>query len=998
MSRVIMIPPGASLQEEVLCHLENTGSNPSHTADPVDYSSNMVVFPGRRPSHFLRKTIADTKSGSFIPPAIFSMDDFVDFVYEDILAIRRRKIEKLDSVAILHDIHKGTGDPLGGSSFMSPEVFLPLGIKIANDIEDLQIEGIETTSLREMELLTADQAQEAGYAGGETQETDKRLQSISSFYDLFYSKLNELQLSTRSVRYRAVAERRGELSLKKYGRVIIAGFFALTGSEKLLFKRLLEMDKAVFIFQDADGITASLKELGIKPELKEVTGDRPSLPEVSFYRSPDTHGQVFGAGGILQDKLESGETLSEDTVIVLPASGTLFPLIQHLTPVMEEDNYNISMGYPLYRTPLYTFFNNLMDLISSMEGDRLYMPDYLRFVLHPYTKNIYFKTPVTDQDRTAKGHGQASSVLSTRDVTRIIFHTIEESLAGKSAKPLFRLSELEDDKELLKTISDRLSADGINIGIEGISSHLKTIHRNTIGKLLATANTGDFSLKVIEILMYIYGRGTARLHMLFQPFAEAFLDAMGSLSDSLFRDIRFDNPSGYFNFFRKYIMTCSVPFEGTPLRGVQVLGLLETRNIRFKKVFILDLNEGKVPDTRRENSILPLSAREKLGLPTYREREKLTSYYFKLLLRGAKEVHLFYQENNREEKSRFAEELIWERQKADRSLGTAFIDSVQYSIKLKKSDPSIVRKTEAMTTILSNHEYSATALDDYLRCPLKFYYRHLLKLYRKETFTAELDKSWTGNFVHDILADYFSARKGRVLSEDDLDWREMEILLDTAFSKYYGDDIAGTSYLLKERIKERMKDLLDSYYIPLTADEQITVLDVEKDIRTSWEGFKLRGRIDKVEKRGKKICIVDYKTGGNAEYLKIDYRKLTRNRRETWADSIGSLQLPFYLMLYMSLSKGVPPPGCAADAFSPWRPGGLYLLLGRKSISRDIELHFNIEEEGADERYSLIEGIIKSLLDEVTDPELPFTAAENKEVSCPFCDFRFICGTEWVQN
>ena len=169
-----------------------------------------------------------------------------------------------------------------------------------------------------------------------------------------------------------------------------------------------------------------------------------------------------------------------------------------------------------------------------------------------------------------------------------------------------------------------------------LREHLKAVHENTIGKFLSFENIGDFARKCMDILVYIFNGSTARLHPLFHPFAESFIASLDILPRSLMKDIAFTERSSYFIFFRKYIMNGHTPFIGTPLKGLQVLGFLETRNIKFDKVFVLDANEDILPDTGKEETLLPFKVREILGLPTYRDRDKLTAYYFDSLLKRSK--------------------------------------------------------------------------------------------------------------------------------------------------------------------------------------------------------------------------------------------------------------------------------------------------------------------------------------------------------------------------
>ena len=176
-----------------------------------------------------------------------------------------------------------------------------------------------------------------------------------------------------------------------------------------------------------------LKELGISSELAATAV---SEPEVHFYSSPDTHGQVLALGKILGARLEPRSPLDENTVIVLPTSDTLFPLLRQGLSDMDEDSYNVSMGYPLSRTPVFGFLNSLMELVTSMDGDKIYIPDYLKFVLHPYTKNIYFKR--------------------NSETTRILFHTLEDELLRQKAKTFTTIKEIEGSRTLFRDVRKKL--------------------------------------------------------------------------------------------------------------------------------------------------------------------------------------------------------------------------------------------------------------------------------------------------------------------------------------------------------------------------------------------------------------------------------------------------------------------------------------------------------------------------------------------------------------
>jgi ATP-dependent helicase/nuclease subunit B len=935
--KALLLPAGRGLIEEIIPRLAGRDR---------DYSRNIIVFPGRRPAHFLRKALAGKVGTSFVPPVIFSMDEFVDSVYDRTGS--SRKLETIDAVSVLYGIHRKAKNPLGGKGFVTPDSFFPIGLKIYRDIEELAVENVSPHRVKDIQPYTEEMI---------PSQTMERLQSLAYFYEKFYEAIGEEGFSTRALRYRMAAEKFDEV-WKDDRQIIAAGFFALTESEKTLFRKLSSRESAVFIFQEGPGIRERIAGLGLDVEAEECPAVE---PEVHFYRSPDSHGQVYGLNRVLE---EGGLPADERTAIVLPSPETLFPLLRQGLTAIDERGYNVSLGYPLHRTPVFGFLNNLMELVASMDGDRVYIADYLRFVLHPYTKNIYF------------GDGA--------EVTRILFHALEEGLVRNRTKIFSTLREIEEDEALFDHVIGKFPGDG-EITKQGLREHLRSIHLSTIEKFLSFENVGDFASKCTELLTYIFNHSTARLHPLFHPFSESFVRSLDLLSRSLMRDVVFEERASYFTFFRKYVMTCHTPFEGTPLRGLQVLGFLETRNLKFDRVFLLDANEDTLPDTRKDDTLLPFRAREILGLPTYLDRDKLAAYYFNTLAGGAKEVHLFFVESDTKERSRFVESLLWEKQKRDGTTDAArYLDTVQYGVKLGNEAPREIAKTEGVVRFLRGFTYSATALDRYLECPVRFYYSHVLGIDRKEEISGEIERADIGRFVHRAISGYFAERTGFPLKERDLDVEEMKRLADRLFSKEYGEGPAGALYLLKKQIIRRLQDLFTNYYLPLIREKTVTVVASEQNLRASFGPFSLKGRLDSMEKRGEKTYIIDYKTGSNPARLKIDFGRLDPDDRGSWNEAVGSLQLPFYLLLH-SLQSG----GGIRDM------EGLFLLLGKASVDRGIELPL-FGERDPEETFAVLKKVVSGLLEEIIDPAVPFRPGDDKKASCPVCDFRYLCGTQWI--
>ncbi|MCL5022519.1 MAG: PD-(D/E)XK nuclease family protein, partial [Nitrospirae bacterium] len=399
----------------------------------------------------------------------------------------------------------------------------------------------------------------------------------------------------------------------------------------------------------------------------------------------------------------------------------------------------------------------------------------------------------------------------------------------------------------------------------------------------------------------------------------------------------------------------------------------------------LDANEEVLPDTGREETLLPFRAREVLGLPTYLDRDRLVSYYFDCLLGGAGEVHLFFVENDKTEKSRFVEKLLWERQKKEKATDMKrYIRPVQYQVTLVNRDPAPVPKSGEMVSFLRGFTYSATALNVYLRCPLRFYYSFVLGLSRRKEITGEIERADLGTFVHAVLKTYFSHKRGRVLKAQEIDPGGMDRLVEDLFEKEYGRDVSGAAYLMKRQIKRHMADFLKEYYAPLVRRSRVTIAGVEVSLGARIGPFALKGRLDSIEERDGKTVIVDFKTGAQANPLKIDIEALDLRRRETWGRAIGSLQLPFYVLLY-SEKKRLPVTDLNA----------LFLLLGRSRIDEKLELPL-FDPASPGDAYEPAKTVIFTLLQEITDPSVPFSASTDRKRACPSCDFPYFCGTQWI--
>lgn len=945
MSIVRVIPSTGDLIGEVSGHID--------VAD-ADLSRVLVVFPGKRPSHVLRKTLARRRRSAFVSPLIFSYDEFIDHLQREHLGRTEREIDRLDAASLLYEIHSAP-PRLGDDQFTSFDRFLPLGFQLFDELEELLLSGASDKQIAE---------KIGGLAFGERHLLPK-------YYREFYAKLKERGLSTRATKIAIVASHAKELDLSCYTRIIIAGFYALTPTDRRLFEHLAATDRVVLMFQDGPGLKNQVKwllkddgtpgQMDLFPAEDSRAGGK---PQFHFYRSTDTHGQVLALSAQLKALLEKGGQLDDRTVIVLPSPESLFPLLYHALSQLREDSYNISLGYPLARTPLYGLLGNLLDLVSGAAGETVHAKAYLRFVLHPYIKNVRMG------DRP--------------DVTRVLFHALEDALAREGTM-MVDLGDLEARNQLFERIARGLSSDADLLSAAALKEHLVNLHNKTIRPFLAPGTLGGFAQNMKELVLFINAESTAWKHPQFARYAGKLLDVAETIARSQAANRAFDDVTTYSTFLRNYVAPQVVPFPGTPLRGLQILGLLETRSLSFDRVFVLDASDDVLPGRQNPSLLIPQKARQELGMETHRDREKLIEYHFSGLIEGAKDVHLFFTENDKRQRSRFIEKALWRLEEEGKPVD---VGTVRYRINLGQKDPKPVAKTKEVAGLLRDFEFNTTALDVYLKCQLKFYHRYVLGLKEREEVREEVEQLDVGELVHRILNNFFAPWIDKKPAAGDLDPETMDRAIDSVFEQAFGRSQEGAIYLLKRQTRAKLKEFLESYQKRILENQTVELLGLEQEISVVKDGAHLSGRIDRIERRGDgAVYILDYKIRQDDVPYRVAWKKFDPAARETWSESIGSLQLPMYSLLYSEIS------GEEVGKIVP-----AYVFLGRNYIDPTIEIGLSKDGIVTEEMQKNLHHVILELVKEIQDPDQPFLPASDLKKECPGCPYQVICGTQWAKE
>jgi ATP-dependent helicase/DNAse subunit B len=493
----------------------------------------------------------------------------------------------------------------------------------------------------------------------------------------------------------------------------------------------------------------------------------------------------------------------------------------------------------------------------------------------------------------------------------------------------------------------------------------------------------DFLSKSSDVIRFIGERTTASYHPYFNSFYERFLKELDSIKKSFISKYRFTDIKRYFFLFQSVFKRVSLPFDGTPLNGLQILGFLETRNIKFKNVYFFDVNEGVIPHTTKEESVLPTGVREHLGISTYKTKEKVARYYFDILIKSSENVHLFYIENNKSQRSRFAEELCWEEEKkTGKSEAAEKVKNIEYKINLNREASAGAEKTKEIADYFKEEfRYSASALNSYLHCGLKFYYSYALKLSEDGELAGEVEKKDIGNIVHEVLESYFEKLSGKVLEPGDINTALLDDIINLKFKEMFSDNLPGRIFLIKNQISYQLKKFMENYQLPLVLKSKVKVLGNEMKINADINGYRFKGFLDRVEERDDITYIIDYKTSSSDLAHKINFKKLDYESRESIETCIKSLQIPFYLMLYSNHKK---------TDVKDLR--GIFLLLGKSKIDEKIEFNPFENEEEILKHYPKLLKLMFTLLDEICNKDIPFAAAKD-EKTCMFCDFKSLCKT-----
>ncbi len=919
-------------------------------------SKSWVVFPTRRAKLYFWYYLHRLYPKAQLPPKTFSFADFLDE-----LAVRldpRPVLPRADQAWLLWQLVRKR--PPFAQVAQNFDRFFPWGLRLAEVLDQLEKEMVKARNLPyppEEEL---------------PQEARIFLKHLGELQEDFSKALEARGVTTPGRRLRLLAENADQLDIP--APLHLVGFFVLTRAEEVLFKAWLQ--KGAVLWWRAEGkdlppvLQRQRRFFQVEIQFQEAP---PNQPSFQFYEAPDVHHELAALKGLLPKEIKA----PDEALILLCAAGHLIPLLYELP---DDLTVNVTLGYPLFRTALAHLFLLFMETALSRQGQRLHIPTYLRLLKHPYIRGL--KLP----------SGQELAPL---------FQILEERLRHRGS-PYLTPKEIQ---ELLSLESTPSAHKSIHEG----AKILGWFHQEILDLWLNVSSPETLAQAIRRTLKFVLAPREKILRNLDTPevlVERALLYALETEVLPALEKVSFAQeplkPSTLFGFLRDLLRNVRAPFEGEPLEGLQVMGLLETRLLSFRRIFVLDANEGYLPSVEEINPLLPEGVKPLLGLPTRDREEVIERYHFFTLIQGAEEVHIFYQSAvsgkgetvGKKMRSRYVEALLWEEEKRAGKLLPEKVSSIPLVLDERawhrpEGIPKGQAERAAVEEILfSRDKVSATLFNTYLECPAKFYFRYVLGL-KPAQEVASFDAAELGETVHQALEEYFSPYKGRVyLPVKHNDPQRLRDLFLARFKQSALFHRLGPErrFFVEETAIFRLNRYLNS--LKEKYPQGFTLLDLEKEFRKTWQGLSLYGRLDRLEKRGQVLYVLDYKTGSYVKSLSfrhLEEKLLPYDPPHCFgAEELFDFQsrLPdvqLFLYLFLTLEMGA--------------QNAVYLQLAAGNV-RDLEkplfpetyVHNGTGIQFVQERFPKL---LTYLVEHMLKAKAFYGTREGK--ICKFCDFKLCC-------
>ena len=788
---------------------------------------------------------------------------------------------------------------------------------------------------------------------------------LGNIYKGFRESLASQNIAYEGMMYRHVIE---HLDVDKlpYEKYVFVGFNVLNKVEHTLFTQLKDAGKAVFYWdydefymkENRQAVTHEAGEF-IRRNLRDfpspLSGElfkNLSKPkEVHYIASSTENAQARYLPQWIRNNLTTPE---KETAVVLCNEALLQPVL-HSLPA-EVKHVNITMGFPLSQTPVYSFLIALLELHThgfNFKSGRYTFQSVVTLLKHAYTRQLIGQAELLEKELTRDNR----------------FYPLPGEL-GKDEFLTRLFTPLSGNLNLCIRLSETLQQ------VAGI------YQANTSG----TEDTDAFN--------QLYRESLFKAYTTINRFRTLIEEDELTVQSETFRRL-----------LVKVLSATNIPFHGEPAIGMQVMGVLETRNLDFRHLVLLSVNEGQLPKSGGDSSFIPYNLRKAFGMTTIEHKIAVYAYYFYRLLQRAERITLMYNTSsdglNRGEWSRFMLQFLieWPHPITRQFLEAGQSPQGTSPITVEKT-PDVMRRMQSLFDVRANPKakFSPSALNYYLDCPLKFYYRYVAGLSAPDEVSAEIDSATFGSIFHYAAEHIYKdlTTHGKVINKEALETLlrnevKLQDYVDTAFKKLFFNvpqnekpEYNGVQLINSAVIARYLKQLLqnDLRYAPFTFIASEMEVDEPIDIQTPKGVIKSRigGIIDRMDSKDGTLRIVDYKTGGDADTPPhVESLFIPDKKRSNYV---------FQTFLYAAIMCRKQPTMKIAPALlyihrAATETYSLVIQMGEPRKPKEAVEDFSKYEKEYRER-------LQGLLEEIFNPEKSFTQTEIIE-KCTYCDFKALC-------
>ncbi|GBF17951.1 MULTISPECIES: PD-(D/E)XK nuclease family protein [Arenibacter] len=893
----------------------------------------ILILPSKRAGTILRTTLANTADKTIFSPRIYSIEGFVEQI---------SNLHTASNMEQLFTLYKAYSSMEYGEkdNFYT---FSKWGQTLLQDFNEIDRYLVDTKDI----FSYLANIQEINHWALQKDKSEiitnyiKFWNNLEPLYKTFNDLLKAQKLGHQGLIYRTACEQlKDYISNNKNNTHIFIGFNALNTAESYIIQEILAKTKAD-IFWDGDTyfVEDPIHDAGyfirqhlntwpwLKGKaLKGVENNYLSQKNIKIIGAPKNVSQAKYVGNLLLQLKKEDTNILKNTAIVLGDETMLNPLLNSVPS--ELDTVNITMGYPLKSTPLASLFSQYLSIHVKKDSQGWYFQQVLDFLSHPYIQILCTENQQNKATRISEAIRTKNWAFITSDNLRSLGEGNEDLLSllfyGEEVPGNVFLNKCH---QIIQILRERFAMSKDSLGLE-----------------------------------YLY-----KFYSLFNQLQDmveqySFVNDLKSL-ESLYLEI---------------VRNETLDFQGEPLEGLQIMGMLESRVLDFETVILTSVNEGILPSGKSNNSFIPFDLKKYYKLPTYKEKDAVYTYHFYRLLQRAKNIYLLY---NTEpdvleggEKSRLLTQLLTDENKLTDITEIIAAPEITPSIKVLQT----IAKDEGLMEMIRAHAekgFSPTSLSNYIRNPIDFYKRNLLGIDDIMEVEETVANNTFGTIVHDTLEDLYKPYLNTYLEVSMLEAMKKNIrpLVIGHFAKSFADgDISRGKNLIAYNVVVRYVENFIKLELAEVEKHQIRILGVEEklrmDINVPGLNFPvvLKGKLDRIDEKDGVIRIIDYKTGNvtSSQVEIVDWEDVITDYNYSKA-----FQLLCYAIMYNN-SKPIGNIEAGIISFKNLGSGLLKFAVKEKKGSR------NKDNSITQDTIAQFMESIKSLIFEIGNPELPFTEKE----------------------